>query len=225
MIENLDTLSERIHQSFKAQNRARDQALDQARVLTRHCAQAIRAVHRDEWTLAQTHLDEAGRIVKSVTEDLIDFPDLYHAGYTQDAFKEFAEAKIVYALVRGDPLPEPEALDLSPATYLKGLAESVGELRRRCLDILRGGYSENAESLLTYMDDIYDVLVTMDYPEAITLGLRRLTDLVRGINERTRGDITLALRQQQLEKSLRALETRLEGDGAAQDPSAEPAPQ
>jgi translin len=211
MIENLDSLADRIHQSFKAQNRARDQALDQARVLTRHCAQAIRAVHRDEWAVAQEHLAEAGGIVQAVTDALADYPDLYHAGYTQDALKEFAEAKIVYALVRGDPLPEPEALGLTPATYLKGLAESVGELRRRCLDILRGGYSEDAESLLTYMDDIYDVLVTMDYPEAITLGLRRLTDLVRGINERTRGDVTLSLRQQQLEKSLRALEARLEG--------------
>ncbi|MDX1436628.1 MAG: haloacid dehalogenase [Anaerolineales bacterium] len=210
MIENLEMLADHFHQSFQAQTQARDQALNQSRVLTRHCAQAIRAIHRSDWDLALSRLAEAGSIVKTVTEDLEEYPQLFYAGYTQDAFKEYAEANIVYALVRGDPLPEPDELGLSPATYLKGLAESVGEMRRRCLDILRGGYSENAETLLGYMDEIYGVLVTMDYPEAVTMGLRRLTDLVRSLNERTRGDITLSFRQQQLETSLRSLESRLE---------------
>jgi translin len=210
MIDNLEMLSERFHESFQAQTNARDQALNQSRVLTRHCAQAIRAIHRNDWDLAKDHLNEAGTIVKAVTKDLEDYPQLYNAGYTQDAFKEFAEANIVYALVRGDALPDPEELGLSASTYLKGLAESVGEMRRRCLDILRGGYSENAETLLSYMDEIYGVLVTMDYPDAVTMGLRRLTDLVRSLNERTRGDITISFRQQQLETSLRSLEARLE---------------
>jgi translin len=210
MIESLDTLAERVHQSFQNQNLTRDQALNQTRFLTRHCANAIRAVHRDEWALAQQHLADAGQLVQTLHDDLEAFPDLFYAGYTQDALKEFAEANIVYALIKGNPLPDPDELGIGYAAYLKGLAESVGEMRRRCLDILRGGYSQDAELLLSYMDDVYDLLVTMDYPDAITYGLRRLTDMVRGINERTRGDITLALRQQQLEKSLRALETRLD---------------
>jgi translin len=115
-------------------------------------------------------------------------------------------------MVRGKPLPEPEDLGVEYATYLNGLAESAGELRRRCLDILRDGYSEETEVLLGHMDDIYDVLVTMDYPDAITAGLRRQTDIVRGINERTRADVTVSLREQHLEESLRNLTARLEGD-------------
>ncbi|MFN2146202.1 MAG: haloacid dehalogenase, partial [Anaerolineales bacterium] len=134
---------------------------------------------------------------------------LYFAGYTQDALKEYAEAMIVFALVVDLPLPTPEELDMEPSTYLKGLAEAVGELRRRIMDILRGGHSQEAERLLSEMDEIFNVLVTMDYPDAVTYGLRRQTDITRGIIERTRGDITLSFRQHQLEKTNRQAEENI----------------
>jgi len=101
-------------------------------------------------------------------------------------------------------------LGVESATYMNGLAEVSGELRRRVLDILRHGYSEEAERLLSIMDDIYSVLVTIDYPDAITYGLRRQTDLVRGIVERTRGDMTIALQEERLKKSMEALQSRLD---------------
>ena len=106
-------------------------------------------------------------------------------------------------------LPDPEELDLEYATYLKGLAEATGELRRSCLDLLRQSHTGKAEKLLEYMDDIYAILITMDYPDAITGGLRRLTDIVRSVTERTRGDLTISLRQAQLEQSLQRLEERI----------------
>jgi translin len=208
-MQNLDEIADRIRQSFDARTEARDRALSQARTLTRHCSNAIRAVHREENTAAHVFLDEARKLVEAIQANLMNFPDLYHAGYTQDALKEYAEANIVYSLILGNDLPTPEELHLEYATYLKGLAEVTGELRRRCLDILRHGHSEEAERLLRLMDDIYSVLVTMDYPDAITGGLRRLTDIVRSINEHTRGDMTLSLRQEHLEQSLRRLENRL----------------
>ena len=207
---DLEAIAARIHASFEARTAQRDQALAQARTLTRSCAHAIRAVHREEWEEAQDKLDEARRLATQLREDLADYPDLYFTGYTQDALKEFCEASIVFALVKDEALPTPEDLKVEYSTYLKGLAESAGEMRRRCLDILRGGYSKETEVLLGNMDDIYDLLVTMDYPDAITFGLRRLTDIVRGINERTRGDITISFREEQLEQSLRKLETRLD---------------
>jgi translin len=151
---------------------------------------------------AAAHLNSAREIVISLKNDLSDFPDLFNAGYTQDAIKEFAEANITVALVRNEDLPSPEDLKVEYATYLNGLAEAAGELRRRCLDILRQGYSQEAERLLTCMDDIYGVLVTMDYPDAITSGLRRQTDLVRGVTERTRGDLTLSIREEQLKQTM-----------------------
>jgi translin len=208
-MEHLDEIAERIHQSFEARTAARDRVLSQARTLTRHCANAIRAVHRNERPLAERHLAEGRKLAESFHATLDDYPDLYYVGYTQDALKEYAEASIVYALVNGDELPTPEELGLEYATYLQGLAEAAGELRRRCLDILLNGDSREAERLLALMDDIYAVLVTMDYPDAITGGLRRLTDIARSIIERTRGDLMLSLRQEHLECSLRRMEDKL----------------
>jgi translin len=208
-MDRLENIAEQIHQAFQTRTSARDHALSQARTLTRHCANAIRAVHRDEFDVAQAHLDSASNIAKSLHTDLEEFPDLYYAGYTQDALKEYAEASIVYALVINKELPSPQELGLENATYLNGLAETVGEFRRRCLDILRQGYSHDAEKLLQHMDDIYAVLITMDYPNAITGGIRRQTDIARSITERTRGDLTLSLRQEHLEQSMQRLEKRL----------------
>jgi translin len=216
-MDGLDSIAERIHQSFEARTAARDRALSDARTLTRHCANAIRAVHRDERQSALENLEQARRLVDALQTSLAGFPDLYYAGYTQDALKEFAEASIVFALVGQELLPTPEELRLENATYLNGLAEAAGELRRRCLDILRHGYSEEAERLLGNMDDIYAILITMDYPDAITGGLRRQTDMVRSVNERTRGDLTLSLRQQQLEKNLSRLESHLKAESKRLD--------
>jgi translin len=208
-VERLETIAEQIHQAFEARTKTRDKVLSQARSLTRFCASAIRAVHQDQFDVAQDNLEQASSIAKSFQTDLGDYPDLYYAGYTQDALKEFAEANIVYALVIEKDLPSPQELGLENAAYLNGLAEAVGEFRRRCLDILRQGYSQDAERLLKHMDDIYAILITMDYPNAITGGIRRQTDIVRSITERTRGDLTLSLRQEHLEQTLQRLESRL----------------
>lgn len=208
-MQELEKIAEGIHKDFEAHTAARDQALTQARTLTRHCAQAIRAVHRDEKDVANQHLVAARELVQALRGSLQEYPNVYYAGYSQDALKEYAEANIVYALVDDGELPTPEELGLENATYLKGLSEAVGELRRRCLDILRSGHSNEVERLLEHMNENYAVLVTMDYPDAVTGGLRRLTDISRSLIERTRGDITLSVRQERLENQLRNLEKKL----------------
>lgn len=205
----LETIADHIHDTFEARTAARDKALSQARTLTRHCAHAIRAIHREEPELVGQHLEEARKLVHGLCANLSEYPDLYYAGYTQDALKEYAEAVLVQALVEALPLPGPEELELEPATYLQGLAEAASELRRRCLDLMLNDHQDEAVRLLRQMDDIYAILVTMDYPDAITGGIRRLTDLVRGVTERTRGDLTLSLRQTRLEKSLKEFEQRI----------------
>jgi translin len=208
-MQKLEKIAEQIRQTFDAQTAIRDQALGQSRALTRACALSIRAVHRDEAEVMQAHLDEARQLAQALRTDLADYPAFYHAGYTQDSLKEFAEARITCALIRHEALPTPEELDLLPSTYLNGLAESVGEMRRRCLDMLRQDKSTEAECLLSHMDDIYAILVTMDYPDAITNGLRRQTDVIRAIIERTRGDVTFSLRGEKLEHSLSQLSAQL----------------
>lgn len=213
-MHKLQQISEQIRRAFDERNAARDRALAQARQLTRACALSIRAVHRGDTDEMAGRLAEARALADALRADLKDYPDLYFAGYTQDALKEFVEANTVCALIQNQPLPLPDELGVSGATYLNGLAETVGELRRRILDILRGGYSPEAERLLGIMDEIYAVLVTMDYPDAITNGLRRQTDVARSIIEKTRGDITFSLRGEHLEQAIARLSSQLNGGQA-----------
>jgi translin len=210
-MHKLESIVEEIRKNFDARTTARDQALALARQLTRACALSIRAVHRDESDTMNGYLDEARKLADTLRSDLAGHPDLFYAGYTQDALKEFVEANVTCALIQNKPLLTPQELGVAEATYLNGLAEVVGELRRRTLDILRHGYSQEAERLLGYMDEIYSVLVTMDYPDAITNGLRRQTDLARGIIEKTRGDITFSLRGEHLEQAIGRLSAHLNG--------------
>jgi len=193
-------------------NSAREQALRWSRELVRTCANSIRAVHRHEFSAAQSLLGEAHALNGQICASLADFGDLYWAGYVQDAQKELAEACCTLALVRCEGLPNPAALGIAPAAFLNGLGEAVGEVRRYVLDLLRRGDAEGCEQLLGAMDEIYGLLVTLDYPDALTGGLRRTTDNTRGILEKTRGDLTLALRQEALVEALRAVE-RSVGDG------------
>jgi translin len=205
---NLESIAERIRGAFDSKNAMRDRALARSRELIRFCALSIRAVHREDYGEAQELLRTARASAVQMKSELVAYPDLYHAGYTQDALKEYAEAATTYAMVRGEPLPEPEELGLEYATYLNGLAEAAGELRRHAVDRMRLGQMDEAGRLLEMMDEIYDILVTMDYPDAITAGLRRITDMVRGVTERTRGDLMLASRQQELEAALGRFEGR-----------------
>ena len=210
-MQTLDAIGDRIRQLLEDKNAARDRALQLSRTLIRHCANAIRAAHRDERDIARGHLGEARMLVDTLREELSCYPDLYHAGYTQDALKEYAEASIVYALLGGEPLPDPDALRVEYAAFLCGLGEAAGELRRRVLDLLRRGSSVEAETLLSAMDDIYALLVTIDFPDAITGNLRRTTDMVRGVTERTRGDLTTSFQQEQLKAALKSVESKLGG--------------
>ena len=218
-MEKLESIANQIREQFDARTAARDQALTQARALTRACSQAIRAVHRDEDETMNAHLGEARQLAESLRLGLMkQHPDLYYAGYTQDALKEFVEANATCALIKNQPLPDPQGLEVEYNTYLNGLSEVIGELRRRSLDILRHGYSAEVERLLTSMDDIYSILVTMDYPDAITNGLRRQTDVARSIIERTRGDITFSLRGEHLEQAIRRLSEQISGDSGPDGP-------
>jgi translin len=156
---------------------------------------------------------EAETIVSGLLDSLRDFPEFYFSGYTQDSLKEYIEARLTINLLENKPLPTPEEMRMEYSTYLRGMAETIGEMRRRCLDILRQGYSDEAERLLDVMDEIYAMLVTIDYPDAITYGLRRQTDLVRGIIERTRADLTMSLRELHMQQALKEFEERIKPNG------------
>ena len=212
MTDQLDLICDQIRHEFDQKTALRDEALKQARELTRHASLAIRAIHREDHDEAQSEINLGRELAQALTRTLrTEHPELFFAGYTQDAIKEYCEACLTVAMIKGEVLPTPQDLDAEPPAYLNGLTETLGELRRRCLDLLRPGYSAEVERLLALMDDVFTQLVTMDYPDAITDGLRRRTDLARGIIERTRADITVSFRQIELESKLDRLSGLLEG--------------
>ena len=200
--DNLGPIADRIRLTFSAKDAAREKVLPLCREVIRHCSQAIRAIHRQEIDQAKELLGSARNLLDQVFQVIGEYSELGYTGFVRDAQKEFAEGNITLALVVGNRLPSPEELNLDAAAYLNGLGEAVGELRRYLLDSMRRGDLSRGEELLAAMDDIYCVLVTMDFPDAITGGLRRTTDMVRGVLERTRSDLTLVIRQKDLEDRL-----------------------
>lgn len=214
-MQELDSIAEKIRRNFEAKNAARERTLATSRELIRYCALAIRATHRAEYADAAQLLARTRELAAQMKATVDAYPDLYFTGYAQDALKELAEAHIVYALITDAALPDPDALGVDYAAYLNGLGEAAGELRRHTLDIIRHGDSARCEKMLSAMDDIYALLVTIDFPDALTGGLRRTTDMVRGVLERTRGDLTVAVRQEKLEQTLREFEARWSGPGSA----------
>ena len=206
LTDNLDSIADRIRQGFSAKDAARERVLPLCREVIRHCSQAIRAVHRQEFDQAKGLLQSARNLLDEVEQATAEYNELGYTGFFRDAQKEFAEGGITLALVTGKQLPDPGELGVDTAAYLNGLGEAVGELRRYLLDSMRKGDLSRGEELLSAMDDIYTTLVTMDFPDAITGGLRRTTDMVRGVLERTRSDLTLVMRQKDLENRLEKFE-------------------
>ena len=201
-IQQLRAIADFSREALADTDRTRERALRLSRELIRHSADSIRAIHRGEFDTARHLIDSASSLVEESGTLLREHPEVYYTGYLQDALKEYVEANAVLAFIHDNPLPTPVELQVGAAPYLGGLSDTVGELRRYILDRLRRDDFSRCEQTLEAMDEIYIILVTMDFPDAVTRGLRRSTDMVRGILERTRGDLTVALRQRRLEAML-----------------------
>jgi translin len=198
----LEDLARSFHERFDVKMAAREKALPAARRSIRASANAIRAIHRHELDSARALMHESADAIREGMEAVRDEPDVANAGFLQDAQKEYTEARITGAIVEGEDLPGPDELGVQLAPYLNGMAETIGELRRQILDLLRAGDVERSESLLGAMEDLYSLLVTIDYPDAITGNLRRSTDVARGIMEKTRGDLSISIVQRSLHDAL-----------------------
>ncbi|MFW6174745.1 MAG: haloacid dehalogenase [Chloroflexota bacterium] len=204
--KRLSELGEAMRSHLDRVHEGREAALQGTRRATQLSARAIRAGHRGQLGGAKELAGEARAALIAASEALRPFPDVYQSGFVQDAEKEVAEAHITIAMVGEERVPGPEDVGVAPASYLNGLAEAASELRRAALDALRASDVDRAGRSLEHMDEAYGLLITLDYPEAVTHGLRRNTDMLRGVLERTRGDVTLAYRQVLLEQMLARVE-------------------
>jgi translin len=202
----LSRLGDQARRTLDASHRARETALASCRETIRSCGLSIRAVHRLQPAEAEVRVAEAEESLRRAQAALAPHPSLAAAGFLHDAEKEFAEARLTSALVHGESLPGPGELRVGLAAWLNGLGEAASELRRHLLDRLRAEDTARGEELLGAMDDVYDLLVTIEYPDAITGGLRRTTDALRAVVERSRADVTTTVLQSALQ---RAIEGRL----------------
>ena len=187
---------------LEQKHRAREVTLGASRHAIRACASAIRAVHRQEFDRARALIGDARALLDEAEHALDGHHDVRYTGALSDAKKEFAEANLTLAFVAGEPLPMAVDLGVETPAYLNGLAEAASELRRQVLDCLRRDEIDRAEALLAAMDEVYALLITIDYPEALTGGLRRTTDALRAVLERTRGDVTTALVMSRLQRAI-----------------------
>jgi translin len=190
--------------AFEEKHRAREITISASRQAIQSCAASIRATHRGEFDAAERLAKEALEHVAEADEALIGQPEVRTGGPLHDAKKELAEAWLTLALVRDQPLPGPDELGIDVAPYCNGLAEAASELRRQLLDRLRAGDMGRAETLMGAMDDVYSLLVTIDYPDGVTGGLRRTTDALRSVLERTRGDLTTAMVAARLQSAIQS---------------------
>jgi translin len=204
-MNNLDAMADKIRKILSEKDAAREKMLPLCRDSIRFSSTAIRSVHRHQFDDAAKLIQSARSVLIEAEKAITDCAELGNAGAVKDAQKELAEANITLALVTGKDIPEPEDLGVDAAAFLNGLGEAIGEIRRYLLDGMRKGDLTRGEELLTIMDDVYSMLVTMDFPDALTGGLRRTTDMVRGVLEKTRSDLTLAITQKTLEKRLEGL--------------------
>jgi translin len=212
-----------VRADLEAAHLAREQGLSACRRTIRGASQVIRAVHRREPAEVAERMAEVAALMREAQAALAPHPAVAYAGFLHDAEKEYAEAVLLAALVEGSALPDPASVGVAAAAWLRGLAEAASELRRHLLDRLRGGDTAEAERLLAAMEDVYDLLVTIDYPDALTGGLRRTTDALRAVLERTRADLTITLIQGRLQASLeRAAGSTVAAPPPAAEPSAPP---
>lgn len=202
-----------VRADLAATNAAREAALPGCRRVIQLSGSAIKAVHRLQHDRALASADEAEAVLREVQAAVAGFPSVEHAGFLHDAEKEYVEARTVIALVAGLAPPSAAELGVGGPAYLRGLAEAASELRRHLLDRLRAGEVDRAEDLLGLMDDVYEALVVIDFPDAVTGGLRRTLDALRAVLERSRGDLTTTVLQVRLQHALEAAAAPPGGSG------------
>jgi translin len=205
MIKNI---IEHIREELEEKDKAREQGITLSREVVRNCRVAMQHVHKMELERAYSMIQTARENIKKMNSVLKDQPDLYYGGFVEHAQQEFTECSVIYALVSGKGIPQPEELKVEPVAYLNGLGDVGGEIKRHILDLIRNGMLDDGERYLNIMEELYTGLMLFDYPDAMTHGLRAKTDRLRLLLEIARGELTAAVRQQKLEMAMQALENQ-----------------
>jgi translin len=197
-MKNLDKIVDKIEKSIDNKDKIREQALRSSREIIIGCRKAIQHIHQDLMNDAKTNIKKASIKLQELYNLTEDYPELYHAGFVENAAQELVEAHCLYNIMKGKDLPDPDKLQTTYSSYLLGLCDLVGELRRTALDSIRSGNTKEADKCLNMMEEIYDVIIRFDYPSGL-IPIKKKQDMVRGLIERTRGELAVASCERRIE--------------------------
>mgnify|MGYP000459832091 FL=1 len=207
---SLNEFLREIEEKVRELDEARNEAESLSRKIIRETKKSIISTHQESFESSEASLREINRLLKSLREVVQKHPELISNNLVNTAFQETAEAYIYYNLVRWGKFIDPKSMDVSPSQYVLGLADCVGELRRRVLDLIRAGRLKEAEESLKTMEEIlYELNLNSDL-QVLVPGLRRKCDVARAIIESTRGDLALEVRRKSLEDGIKRLAELLE---------------
>lgn len=197
-MKNLNGIIEKIDKHINQKDKIREQALKSSRDIIIGCRKAIQSLHRDLIKDAEGYIKNASNNLENLYDLTGDFPDLFHAGFVENAAQEYVEATCLYNIIQGKDLPDPDKLQTTYSSYLMGLCDVVGELRRGALDFILKGKASKANEYLYHMDEIYDAIMSLDYPSGL-IPIKRKQDMIRGLIEKTRGELAVASCEQRID--------------------------
>ena len=197
-MKNLNKIVDKIEKHIDGKDRVREEALRSSRDIIIGCRKAIQCIHQDLMKDANNHIKQASAKLAELYDLTRDHPDLFHAGFVENAAQEFVEAHCLYNIMQGKELPDPDKIQTTYSSYLMGLCDVVGELRRTALDSILDGKAENAKERLNMMENIYDVIMRFDYPSGL-IPIKKKQDMVRGLIEKTRGELAVASCERRIE--------------------------
>ncbi len=198
-MKNLDNIIKKIDKQINNKDKIREQALKISREIIINCRKAIQLIHRNLMDESQKYIKESSSKLAELYKLTKEYPDLYHSGFVENAAQEYAEANCLFNIEKGLDLPDPDNLKTTYSSYLMGLCDVVGELRRAALDFILTGETTKANQYLVYMDKIYDSIMTFDYPSGL-IPIKRRQDILRTLIDKTRGELAIAGFEQRIDE-------------------------
>jgi len=203
---SLKAVLKEIEKELQEKEKVRENAQKDMRKATSLSKQAILLIHQNRLKEARKLAERAKQITSKLNDLSATHPSIIYGGMFSAALQEYAEANVFLTLVSESRFVTPSEINVPSVDYVLGLADAIGELRRRALDALREGNVSKGEECLQLMDEIYIELMAMDESYMLVVGLRRKCDVARKIIEITRGDVTQEMRRSQLENYLKRFE-------------------
>jgi len=218
-MKNLDKIAEAIAEKLNEKDDLREETLKNCREIIRNSRKGIKNIHENKIEEAEEYIGEAEKILEETKKKIENHPDILTAGYMENAMQEVAEAEIFMAIMKNKDIPSPEEIGVSYTSYLMGMADVVGELRRRGVYLMKNGSIGEVEEILSIMEEICDRIGEFDYPSGL-LPIKRKQDVIKKVLEKMRGEVAIFKKTKELESKMEALLRKMKkrkGESEAMD--------